>query len=300
MGLAAHGWESDSPNLAYTVKALQQFALLVPRLCGWALTLGALIGIWTRVVARFSSRGVSGEAAALVGLFLTAYLFHSLVPAGVEDRKIMLGFPALAIFGVIGMHDLASKAIASLRLGSALSVPVAATLSIAAASANFWVPQKPSYGFRDAAKVVAQSPVKTAALVSSERDGEGLLISEVAFLQPDPKQFVLRASKMFSEANWGGNISRPKIRSTEELESVLASVPVHYIVLDTRPGYWGPLRHHRLLLDLVSRSPEWRKAAQYGSVQHPVYLYERIGPVEPATKISIDMTSRIGRSISVP
>jgi hypothetical protein len=300
--LAAHGWERSDPSFDYTLRALPSFATLVTRMTGWVIVVAALAGLlaW-RTRARDASWRTG--AVAMVALFLAVWLFHSMVPAGVEPRKMMLALPAVLFFAASGCAAIAGLS-RSLQARAKVAVPLLALAVIAGfAIERFSVFHKQSFGFRETAAKLVRTPPDTAILVSSTRDGEGLLVSELAFLRPRPTHFVLRASKQLAYSDYNGTEYIPQVRCKEDLDARMKELGVAAVVLDNRQPL-RPVRaeHHRWLREIVTASPDWKltmSAGEAESGQASVLVYESTVPRTRSAKLSVDLKSRIGRILTV-
>src|SRR5690349_7790906 len=104
MRMAERGWDGGSrPNLAYTTSALVEFLRLFPQILGPVLLVFMLAGVATCVVVPYVRRNVRPEWATLFALLLAVWVFHSIIPAGVEDRKLIIAVPAMVLLVLGGL-----------------------------------------------------------------------------------------------------------------------------------------------------------------------------------------------------
>jgi hypothetical protein len=252
--LAVDGWAGE-PGLEYTLTALWEFTL---RYAG----IGGIVVLALAVVGMVRERG--GQWAAMLALIVGTLVFHCVVPAGIETRKLMTAAPALLLFAVQGAMSLVKHRVAAMAA-------VAAVFAIT----TFSVPMKPARGFGEAATKVAPSPHTPASvtLVTSDASGEGAFISEVAMRDARPNQIVLRASKVLGQESWGGEQYKPRFSDAKSLAQFLDELPVQALVIDTRPAVTR--LHHSLVLKVVEENAhDWVRVA----ARDPVLVYRRAAP----------------------
>jgi len=90
----------------------------------------------------------------------------------------------------------------------------------------FRVTPKYSFGFAQAATDILADPTlaHSAVLCSSDRDGEGLLISEMAMRERRNGHYILRASKMLAVSDWNGSGYRLRLNTSGEINQLLADM----------------------------------------------------------------------------
>src|SRR5581483_5618240 len=87
--MAEEGWAGGTqPSLHYTLMALGQFSLILLNVAGLVLGVLALLGIVVTVLGPAVRRSMESRPAAMFALILSTWIFHAIVPAGVEDRKM--------------------------------------------------------------------------------------------------------------------------------------------------------------------------------------------------------------------
>jgi len=277
--MARRGWTAGTtPTLQYTLQALGQFLLITRDMLGWGITILAAWGIWIRVIAPARSRPVAPLHAVMFGLFVSMWVFHSVVPAGVESRKMVNALPALLLFALAGAGSLAGliwSKFAPNKLSPAW--PFASVAGLAAllfAVETFVIPTEQHYGFTELAGYIETRPELRNAviLVSSERDGEGLLISELAMQDARPAHTILRANKVLSTSDWNGNVSDQFCNTAGDVMQLLKREHVRAVVLDTFPRRIR-YRHHELILQAIRAYPDaWQLKSAFGDGK--IQLYE--------------------------
>ncbi|MGA8029466.1 MAG: glycosyltransferase family 39 protein [Bryobacteraceae bacterium] len=232
MQLADRGWEGGSrPNLLYTMSALKQFVPVIIAMLGPILSVLIGIGIVVRVLAPMFRKPVPSAPAVMLALILAVWIFHSLVPAGVEDRKMMIALPALVLFLFAGGFWIANRLPLARWRNGLVALAGALVFSLQA----FAIPHVRHYGFIEAARFITSDKALHPAtiLVSSESGGEGLLISEVAMHERRPGSVVVRGTKALAEVDWNGSNYHSKFSSADQIVEFLKSRHVDFVVLDT-------------------------------------------------------------------
>lgn len=287
---------------------------------GWAITLlgyavrmlGAwisplvILGVIVRLVrplqkVHFSSVWVSAGALAIA-----VWAYHFLLPVGSAEPRYMN--PVLApmlMFLMVGVHSVARRLPPA---GMSVRIKAAAVMGVAAlvfATQTFAIPRKPFTGFGEAAEALLVGPdLKDAVfLVSSEADGEGQFVSEVAMRERRPGHIVLRASKMLGQSDWRRQRYHLLHATPEELMEYLDSVPVRVVIVQRSPS-WGRLDHHQLLLQtLKDYSSRFRLIGTFPARPGPpsnsrIEAYEALGQEgRPPGKIRIEMPYTWGKTI---
>jgi hypothetical protein len=258
MGVAAKGWTGGSvPSLHYTLTALGAFAVIIVRMTGLALfalgALGILIQVGQPLVR---GKRVAPVPAVMLGLILATWVFHSLVPAGVEDRKMVIAAPALILFLIAGLFWLADHLPV---LGSrtmwrrGLLTAVAGGLFVAE---TFAVPHDRQFGYIQAARFIVAHPEfhDARVLSSSNSIGEGLLVSEIAMLEPRPTVTIVRATKTLARMNWDGSSYQSLISSPEDVLASLSRSNIALVVVDRWP-LESQFPHNKVLLKTIETNP---------------------------------------------
>jgi hypothetical protein len=251
MTLVQRGWQGgDKPSLDYTFDALRRFALILFDLLGWGLAPLILIGLTVTVIAPFIRNRIQAEWAAMAALIVSAVLFHAVVPAGVESRKLIIAVPALILFLFAGGEWLIQR----FRWNPSIVLIVAATVF---GIQKFSIPAEIHYGYSEAARFIRdrRDPRDLVVLVSSERDGEGMLVSELAMSEKRPTHRILRATKFLANTDWNGNVSQTYYKSPEDLLAYLKSHDVGLVVSDTLPHSIS-FEYQRVLNETIARYPD--------------------------------------------
>lgn len=258
------------------------------------------------VILSIVRRQASAFWVSLVAWIFSFFLFHSLVPAGIEHRYLIMILPAWLLLMTKGVSIIIEQirtpqiAIKWRALSAALIV------GVAFAGTSFSIPKRAPSIYRDLAKTIATSKdyARRVVLVSSEGDGEGEFISQlVQWDTPRPKHVVLRASRMLANSDWLGRNYRLRFNSSADLIAALKSIPVGLLVID-RTSHRDPAQHDAELEEMLRDSPQnWRLAAVYpsgASVGNGVALYVWTGPDPvPEKPFRVDVHGTIRLSVPV-
>jgi len=265
------------PWTAYTLKIVQDgFQESIPlssyvpaallRLPWWhALNLTIPVaGVFCLGVWRMSRRPAGANSPLLLSTaatVLAVLVFHLFVTVGMEPRRIFMAIPQSLLIVAQGIHWLREG------LPNRPVWQLAPSLALVLIAGFHSLPpvRKPHYGFDRAAQYIHSKPewAGCVTLVSSEIDGEGMLISEMAVRENIPRRYFLRASKALSSSSWNATDYKLKIQSVDEMVRFLEQSPVKLIVRDTYPNPRIHYPHHDLLAGALAGSPQWEKVASF-------------------------------------
>jgi hypothetical protein len=215
MQLAERGWTAGSePSLSYTLVALWRFLIILMQTPGPALSLLVALGLTVSVLVSMVRKSIPSFPAVMAALLLATWIFHSLVPAGVEDRKMIIAVPALIVFLFTGAFWLVDHIPAPTRFLRWRTTAIAVLAILVFSLQTFAIPRREHYGYSEAAQFITSRPELRNAtiLVSSRGVGEGLLISEVAMRQPHARGVIIRATKALAQVDWNSTSARARLR----------------------------------------------------------------------------------------
>ncbi len=253
---ASRGWSGGSqPSLSYTLPALAQFLGLLVSILGPVLSILVALGIVVQVIVPLFSRAVSAVPAAMIGLILGDWIFHAAVPAGVEDRKMIIAVPAIIYFLFAGAIWLADHIPFGIPMHWRQAI-VAVLSAFAFATTTFTIPRASHFGYSEAARFIVSDPsLRNATLmVSSGSIGEGLLISEIAMCEPRPRDTILRATKQLAQVDWAGTNYRSFYKTPVELLRYLSGAHISGVVLDDYRGE-SEFPHQELVERTIQENP---------------------------------------------
>lgn len=261
------------------VSSLLGFLASFPELCGWPVALlaaGQLV--WLGYTSIRQRRYLSTHDAVMAALLLSTLVFHSVVNAGVESRKMIVGLPAILYFAAAGALNLLGRA-PRLSIPPAARVAIAPALAIVAIAGSPIrnVPAKPKWGLTTGALPSAQD---ANVLVSGSGSFEGATVCEIAMLDRNrPHRYVFRGTKVLADTDWNSRNYRLKVDAAG-LDHFLDAMPISWIALEN-PSAVAALPHHRMLLDLLGKSrSKWELVTvTQGDGTAGASIYHRVGPV---------------------
>jgi hypothetical protein len=271
--IAERGWAGGTgPNVEYTRSALIEFASLLPVILGPVLAAIALLGVVVTIVLPIlRRRKCDAGPAVMLALILGDWVFHSLVPAGVEDRKMIMAVPALVLFLVAGVRWIADWfPPRGARLRYRFEILLAITFGVFACT-RFSIPHQTKYGYSEAAKFITSDPALRGStiLVSSGGMGEGLLISEIAMREPRPQDTIIRATKVLAHVDWTGLMYSPVFTSGQQIFNYIEQSRIKLVVTDDLSPVTN-FEHNRLLNEAITKHPErFRLLGTFASASLP-------------------------------
>jgi Dolichyl-phosphate-mannose-protein mannosyltransferase len=278
MQLVERGWDESKPSLSYTFAALIEFLKLFPQILGPILLGLMLVGIMALVVIPSLRGRVPANVSAVFALLLAVWIFHSLVPAGVEDRKLVIAVPAMVLFTLGGAVWIANQIPNESPLFRWRWMLVGGFTAISFFVGTFYIPKLQHYGFIEAAHFITTRPDLKAAtiLVSSESGGEGLLVSEVAMNQPQPSAVIARGTKSLASMEWNAAQYRSFYSTPAEIVRYLEEERIQLVVMDDfAPQVHFP--HNDLLRETIQRCNRFQLLAAFPSrgskSKGEVYIY---------------------------
>jgi hypothetical protein len=220
----------------------------------------------------------------LASAALSVFVFQSLVPAGIESRFLLPAIAALVPLLFCGLmwfaESVGPRAVPPM-VRAALLLAIGVLIS---PGRTFAIPQKAYRGFSDVADFIQSQPHlrRGAILVSSDRDGEGLLISEIAMRYPSSEGYILRASKVLSQSDWLGLSYKSRFESADDVFKYLDLMGVDLLVIETRPGVAAP-EHQEFLLQVENGHLDHWQPVVIPAKRSPdlkgskILVYRRIG-----------------------
>jgi hypothetical protein len=306
--IVKNGWEYEM-GWAYTQAAGKGFFRFLVDAAGPLLFVAAVYGVWLTIGKPFLQSEVRPVWAMLFGLLISTYIFQVLVPASIEQRYLMAGFPSLAAFVVVGIEAVLGQ-LHEQGWSRAAQVVVASAVMIVGLSAMRKPQTVHTTGFGKLVEYAISrysNYPKLAILVCSDSTGEGLAISEFAVRAPKPgPYFVLRASKQLAKGDWMGRHYRVSFDDNESLKKYLESVPMTLILVD-RSVDTEPFMEHVAQVESILAEGQgmWRLDSRWSmdQINSPpkieLYAIESKDYRTPA-QISVDMDLMLGKKLSTP
>jgi hypothetical protein len=271
MSQAHQGWDGgDHPTFGYTMHALLDYGPVFVNLLGWGLTPLVLVGLSVMIVLPYFKKNVEPAWAAIFALIPAAWVFHSIVPVGVEDRKMIIAVPATIAILFAGGFWLARR----FRWHPAVIAGAAVLVFVVQ---DFSLISETHYGYIEAARYISERPdlQNKTILISSEHDGEGMLTSELAMAtKKRPGHQIKRGTKVLSNTDWDGNVSACLYQTPDALLEYLHNTQIDIVVSDTLPSA-SPFQHQRVLNETILKYPKYLKliASFKGETQGTISVY---------------------------
>ena len=307
--MVKNGWHNESPSLNFTVNAMRFFSLEFVKIVGWGLSLLIAAGFVKKIILPFRESGAEGKWAAFGALPLSVWVFHALVPAGMEDRHLMTALPAVLMFlaaGISYVCDLPYFQNIAYKRKAAI---VILSLAIVFSYETYTFPGKAWYGFGDVVRdlLSKQEFQDSVMLISSDERGEGMFISEFAMQEHRPGHILLRASKVLATSRWSGAQYELICATPDKIMNYIKKIPAEIVVIDESLPAASRLAHHNLLeetiklyadrWELLSNYPVTRKGVLY---EGGIKVYHLKGhEKQRADKICIDLSGIIGKTLEI-
>jgi len=261
LDMARNGWVHESFSLHFVRQALFFYTFAFWRNTGAVVVVLALIGLTRRVLLPLlQRRPVADLWSATAALLLSNWIFHVLVPCGREYRHLMATLPAFLLLAGEGLHVaslLFSRVVP--RWGRALTMPAAIGLCLSIVVVGHSHYEKQWHGYGRVARLLSHREWRDLVpLISSDPQGEGMLIAEVALQDVRPSRYMLRASNLLANSNWNDSRYELRFSTVHEVLQYLEEVPVDVLVLDRSIPEHELRPHHRQLFQMVHSHPhQW-------------------------------------------
>ena len=265
MHLVQQGWTGGiTPSIEYTVSALGQFLVVFEQIGGPVLALLTLIGIFVLVLRPAMKGAVAGYPSGMFAFILAVWLFHSIVPAGVEERKMVIAIPAAMLFLFAGGFYVAEKLPLRGHLKHWRTPLVTATAAVMFFATAFYIPFDRHFGYTEAARFITSDATlrKETILVSSGSIGEGLLISEIAMRAPNPTDIIIRGTKALAKVNWNASQYESVFSTPRQVVNYLDTEKVQLVVMDDLDTA-SHFAHNELLRQAIDKSGRFHLLATF-------------------------------------
>ena len=257
---------------------------------GLVLSFGVLVGLGLSLRQRLRQGKWAAALAALAGAYIARLLIGAF-----EGHHLLVNLPVLMMFVAVAGDWAWRWTLWNVRIRLATGV---ASLAALFAINLFSTAPKRHYGYTEVARSLLKAPEfkKSAVLVCSGVDGEGMLISEIAMNESRPGHIILRGSKMLASSDWMSWEYRPRFIDPDQMMNYLESIPAGVVVMD-EAGVRPP--HCQLLADgLKKHASQWELVAPVGAAN--VHVYRLIGQENrPPGRIQIPMRSGLYGAFSI-
>ena len=257
MPLAVRGWAGGSlPSVQYTLASAGPLLRILISVTGAGLSTLVVIGMAVTVLLPLMrGRRVESGPAVMLSLIAAVWIFHLIVPVGVEDRKIIIAVPALVLFLFAGGQWLADRLPLPSRWSRWRRPLLAGVGALIFFTTVFEVPRLTHYGYIEASEFIASRNDlnRSTILVSSNWVGEGLLISEVAMHEHRPGNVILRATKVLAHMDWDGSTYESLFSTPDHIIHFLDQQHVNLVAIDSFRAFHD-LPHNVLLNEALQDS----------------------------------------------
>ncbi len=304
--MAENGWFEAAKGGFFPARALPYNLRVLATTAGPVIFAFCCIGIAVAVLLPWRRRGAPAKWASLAGLVGGVVAFQSLIPASLDARHLITAAAPLLMFLPAAVIWLSGRLPGRLP-ASAMAPALVLLLAIAfAASTGFAMPRIQPRGYSPMVQdlLARFNDPDSVFLVSSQYEGEGAVISEVARLEKRPGHIVLRASKVLAQSQWTGRSYRLLYPDAAAVMRFLESVPVRILVMDNTPGTKDHLHHRQLEAMLAQYPNRWRFVGKYPKDGRPrlpgqdMRVYELVSSSAAAPgRIRVDLTPMLGRAL---
>lgn len=302
LAMTQNGIEEEV-GLRYTTSAIFSVSWEMVKLTGVGLSLLIATGFVVRIIKPFREGKVDGKWAAAAALVLSVWAFQCVVPVA-GPRHLIAAVPPLLMFLTAGVAWTAARLpLSGLKFQHRVAV-LALVTTLVFAKETFAIPKQKCQGYKEVAQVLLSREEfrNSVFLISSDSNGEGAFISEVAMREQRPGHIILRASKVLAESLWTGKKYSLSYQTPEEVMNYLDGVPVGILVIDMAPNQF---EHHRQLIEMLKAYPErWEligsfpQSQQTASPTSEIRVYRLVGHENrPVGKIRISMKHMLNKSI---
>ena len=299
MKMTKDGWDQSSPTFAFVIRALPSLFVQHIDVIGVPLVILAAIGVFAKVISPFFS-GKQYSVFWMLCLFAigSVLLFHSVVPAGIEPRKLFMSIPFLLFFAAAGLKRIVD-ALPQWRLSSGYATAVAILIGISlVARAHPIVHTNMGPAAQD---FLSHASSKSAVFVATTSRGEGEELSFVAEIASrengNLNHAVIRAGKLLADSSWTGSDYK-LIYPEDRIDDILRSIPVSAVVLYVGKG--GTNGHGPLVERSMSEHPlEWAPIEDWKLNSGKVQLMFSRGQVSKILQLPpINLDRKLGRRLA--
>ncbi len=299
-----NGW-TETAGVGFLLRSFPYNLREMVVLTGPALFAAGLVGAGAKVIGPYRRRAVEPLWAALAALVLSVYVFQSLVPASLDIRHLVTAVPAMIAFAAAGIAWLAGRIHIGGWSTQTKAAALAGVVAVAFGAGTFSIPRKGDRGFADMVADIIRAPdlSKSVILISSQYDGEGIFIAEMAMDEKRPGHVILRASKALADSQWNGSGYHTLFADAPSVMRFLDRVPVGVLVMDNTPGLKDHLHHRQLQQVLRDYQGRFQLMGVYPKDGRPripgedVRVYRILGNSRPSGHIGIDLKPMLERAI---
>ena len=252
--ITSEGAMSDSvPD--YLEKSLPFFSAAIVDVSGVLVVVLACGQILYRIIdAIFRRRAVSDSEAVMIALAIAGFCFYLFIPAGLEQRYLLVIMPAFYLLAFKAFQDICLRLVQALglksRCGLLLHLSAVIVLSFCVLLECFELRHKQAEGFAEIISAVGNSSggINHSLLVVSDSRGEGAIIAASALAscrRPCEGIRVYRGSKTLASSDWLGRNYSAIYNTVAGVRAYMNSGALQFLALDEgvppekRAGYYG-------------------------------------------------------------
>jgi hypothetical protein len=236
-------------NFEFTKTAFIWFGEQMYVQAGTVISILALIGFWGKIIKKY----IIGEKveiiwAALLAMFVSSYIMHITIPAGITERYLLVTMPAIILFAAAGIEFIVNS-FTSVSSKSHIRISAYIIAGIIFGATNFYLNSIDINGYSPAYESVSNKTNndKRVILIVSDVYGEGSIVATAASESDKTDVTILRGSKVFVHEDWMGRNSDEKFSSVEEVTEVLKNIPVDIVIFDDEVSKKWHKNYHMLL-----------------------------------------------------
>lgn len=282
---------------SYFVKSVPFFVTAMERVFG-PLLLILVCGeiLYCTLNRAMSKSAVRDGEAVMVALVLSGLVFYFVVPAGLEQRYLLVIVPAVLLLAFKAAQRICYMVTSLFRLRGNATLIVRLLFGIIFVSGigieRFKLNEKNSNGFREIVEAVEKSaiPGEDTLLVVSDSRGEGAMVAASALASNrrlEEGVRVCRGSKKLSSSDWLGRNYRSNFNSASELRDFMTSGVAQFLALDLGVPKNKRFGYHDLAAQVVANyATEFIEMGRFpttrrGGTEADVVLYRLEGTGAP-------------------
>jgi len=214
--------------------------------------------------------------------------------------------PALLLFAGAGVDSLVLLLPHRMPLHRR-QIMAPALVALAFFAITFEVPRGYCQGFVRAVDFLLAEPKldDVGLMVSSNTDGEGRFIAEVASHEPSPRRVLIRSSKALVKTNWQLTDYQLRATTTGQVRDILNRLSISVLVVHNEPMREAHT-HHRLLLAMLKENPDWQpiytdhvRCSRHTQGEEIVIYSYKPDPFRKAANVEVDLENKIGRTLRI-
>ena len=306
MPMVKDGWDGGSFTWKFFFTAMPQLARFLFEIVGVVFSACFLAGFWEKFLVPVWKRRLEPFWAVMAAYILSVWIFHGAVPTSIEPRKMFAAAPAMLLLAGAGVDWLTGVLPRRIPLPRR-RILVPAAIGLAFAGVTFAIPRGYCRGFVRAVDFLLAKPEwsDVGFFVSSNTDGEGRLIAEVANREITPRHILIRSSKALVKTNWQLTEYQLRCTTPQQVSDTLNRLSVAVVVLHHEPTREKDTHpHHYLVREMLKNNPDWQRvyydqphcSRHTANEEIAVYVY-RPDPSRKLSNVEVDLENKIGRTL---